>query len=375
MSRRNGLEPTDALTQAQRQAAAREVYAFQPLPAPPGSAPYRLSTAALDIGAALPTTLGGVPTRFLHIVGDHGGIANPVPQQQVVAAMVADLASNPSVALCYSVGDIAYFNGAAKEYPPQFFEAYAHYLRTIVGIPGNHDGDPEEDGEASLQAFVKYLCDQRGPRLLPEMAEFNRDTVQQPNVYWTLLDDEFTIIGLYTNVPSGGQVEADQETWFRGELEAAPKDRPLIVALHHPPYSVDAMHGGSVHMGELLDRSFKAETRWPDLVVSGHVHDYQRFTRQVALPDGSAGRYECQIPYLVVGASGYHNLHALAKGASPGMSVGQGVVFEFGEAKQWGFLRLGVSKQAIVGEYVGVAKDGTVTPGLDTFNFPFVPSA
>lgn len=359
MTRRNGIEPRTASEQAQRTAAAREVFTFQPLPTPPGAAPYRLSTTALDIAPS-----GG--TRTLHVIGDHGGIANPKPQGAVAAAMVADLSEHPEVALCYSVGDLVYFNGAAGEYPPQFFEAYAHYLRTIVGIPGNHDGDPEEDGEASLQAFVKYLCDQQGPRLLPEMAEFNRDTVQQPNVYWTLEDDAFTIVGLYTNVPSGGQVEADQAAWFEQELAAAPTDRPLIVALHHPPYSCDAMHGGSIHMGELLDKAFDSAKRCPQLVVSGHVHDYQRFERKA---------WGTTIPYLVIGASGYHHLHALAKEAHEGMAVTSDTTFEFGESQGWGFLRLVVGKQGVSGEYIGVDEDGTVTPALDTFSYPFAPAA
>lgn len=357
MARRNGILPRTASEQAQKVAPNREVYTFQPLPTPPGSAPYRMSTTALDIAPA------SSASRLLHLIGDHGGIADPTPSLAVAAALAADLEQNPGVSLCYSVGDLVYFNGAQAEYAPQFFEAYAHYTRAIVGIPGNHDGDPEEDGEASLAAFVRYLCDQSAPRLLPETAEYNRDTVGQPNVYWTLEDDCFTIIGLYTNVPEGGQVEADQEAWFRAELEAAPTDRPLIVAAHHPPYSIDAHHGGSAHMGELLDRCFEAAKRCPQLVVGGHVHDYQRFERKA---------WGVTIPYIVIGNSGYHNLHAFASGATDGLQVTSDTTFEAGDDQGWGFLRIEVGKEGISGEFVGVDKDGTVTPHMDTFEYPFV---
>jgi membrane-associated phospholipid phosphatase len=49
-----------------------------------------------------------------------------------------------------------------------------------------------------------------------------------------------TIVGLYTNVPSGGHLEQTQIDWLTGELRDADPKLPLIVCLHHPPYSVDA---------------------------------------------------------------------------------------------------------------------------------------
>jgi 3',5'-cyclic AMP phosphodiesterase CpdA len=88
------------------------------------------------------------------------------------------------------------------------------------------------------------------------------------------------IVGLYSNVVPGGYFEDSQTEWLTAELAAAPAGKPLIVALHHPPYSVDSMHGGSVHVGEVLDKAFDDSARTPELVLSGHVHDYQRFSRR-----------------------------------------------------------------------------------------------
>ncbi len=56
--------------------------------------------------------------------------------------------------------------------------------------------------------------------------------------------------------------------------------------------------GGSRPTHDALDAAFAKAGRWADIVLAGHVHDYQRFTRKVA----SNGR---QIPYLVAGAGGY----------------------------------------------------------------------
>ena len=46
---------------------------------------------------------------------------------------------------------------------------------------------------------------------------------------------------------------------------------------------------------------------------------------------------------MVIGNSGYHNLHQLAKDAKPGEEVTDGVIFEYGDAKEYRFLRLAVS--------------------------------
>jgi hypothetical protein len=198
------------------------------------------------------------------------------------------------------------------------------------------------------------------PTLPAGAEEYNRDTETQPNCYWTFSSEALTIIGCYSNVPSGGVIEPDQAAWLESELKAAPPGVPLIVSLHHPPYSVDAFHGGSATMGEVLDTAFQGSGRTPDLVLSGHVHDYQRFTR--TMPDGST-----TLPYIVIGNSGYHNLHKFAPGSNPGEELDTGVVFEFGDDANWGFLTLTSDGAKLTATYSHVAKDGTVTPHVDSF--------
>lgn len=351
--RRFGIEPASAVEQAQRDQTTGVAEPFQPLPAPTGAAPYRL---------ALSSVLPGLPSdkRVIHIEGDTGGVKDPTPQLAVAKAMAADAAAN-GVEFAYHVGDISYFNGAEVEYGPQFYEAYADYNLPIFAIPGNHDGDPEGDGEPSLQAFMENFCSST-PGLPAKWAEFHRDTMDQPNCYWTLTDELVTIIGLYSNVPSGGVIQAEQAAWLVGELKAAPHDRALIVALHHPPYSCDAHHGGSAAMGKVLDAAFEEAQTYPDLVLSGHVHDYQRFSRTIA----DVGT----VPYIVCGGGGYHNLHAMASDATPGLEAAQGVTLEAFDATQWGFLRLTVTASSIAGQYVGVDREGNVTPNVDSFSIP-----
>jgi 3',5'-cyclic AMP phosphodiesterase CpdA len=299
-------------------------------------------------------------------IGDHGGVKAPGPQNAVSYAMQKAAAPRPS--FVYTLGDIVYFYGEEEEYPHQFYEPYAHVDAPIMGIAGNHDGDlnPAKKPKKPLAAFIANFCD-NAPSIpaCDPLFEFGRHTQTQPYCDWTLLLRAVTIVGLYSNVPSGGHLEDSQVKWLTKELAEAPKDKPLIVALHHPPYSVDANHGGSKHMGDALDYAFDEAKRAPEMVLSGHVHDYQRFLR--ALGDK-------KIAYVVIGNSGYHNLHLLAPDAKPGEEVSSGVTFEYGDASEYGFLRLTVSGGKISGEYTGVrtgtmpdGSDSKVTPAKDTF--------
>ncbi|HWH11421.1 MAG TPA: metallophosphoesterase [Solirubrobacteraceae bacterium] len=346
MPRRIGL-PSNVTAADQLQHSRAPTAGVQPLPAGAGG---RATASAVGIVDASPLT-------FL-VIGDHGGVKDPNPQNAVSNAMQARSAEDPRPAFAYTVGDIVYFNGDATEYTPQFYEAYGHLLLPIVGISGNHDGDTTDDpSRKPLDTFMANFC-ASSPALPVGNEEYHRDTQTQPYCDWTLTLEAVTIIGIYTNVPAGGRLEASQTDWLTGELKAAPADLPVIVTLHHPPYSVDAMHGGSKPMGDALDAAFTAAGRTPDLVLSGHVHDYQRFTRTL---DGK------QIPYIVIGNSGYHNLHLLAKGANVGEQLTDEVTFEFGDDANWGFLELTVAGQKITGIYTSVTKDGQATPGADRF--------
>ena len=137
---------------------------------------------------------------------------------------------------------------------------------------------------------------------------------------------------------------------------------PLVclgLSHHTAPVDVRERHAFPPQkMGEALDGACNASGRIPELVLSGHVHDYQRFTRTIN------GR---QLPYVVIGNSGYHNLHQLAEGAEPGEQITSEVTFEFGDDQHWGFLELAVDGMTLEGTYTAVTKDGQATAGADTF--------
>jgi hypothetical protein len=71
--------------------------------------------------------------------------------------------------------------------------------------------------------------------------------VTQPCVYWTLQAPLIRIIGLYSNVEATLDARGtfEQHRWLEDQLHAAgeDKERFLVVAVHHPPYSLDQSHG------------------------------------------------------------------------------------------------------------------------------------
>lgn len=108
-------------------------------------------------------------------------------------------------------------------------------------------------------------------------------------------------------------------------------------------------------MHDAVEAAIQDSARVPDMVLAGHVHNYQRFTRVTA-----AG---VEIPYIVAGAGGYHNLHYVAKinGEKPIPPVtlnqdGDEVTLEKYLDDRHSFLRLEVTDREIVGRCYGVPR-------------------
>lgn len=333
--------------------AARPNQPFRPLPPPTGKPPYHLSLEQV-IGSTAVQQIQAAGKLVFNVAGDTGGVKAP-QSQQIVALKMAEQFQDPaqSPAFCYHLGDVVYYYGEASEYAPQFYEPYVHYAAPIMAIPGNHDGDLKpNDSVSSLAAFVENFC-AATPHPTPESQDTQRDALTQPNVYWTLDAPFATIIGLYTNVPEGGQVDAQQRAWLVSELKNAPRAKALLLALHHPIYSADNFHGGSAAMLQLLNSAFRTSGRTPDIVLTGHVHNYQRFT---------AVRGKREVPCIVAGGGGYWNLHYVQKQPDgkplklPYTLPGSQVTLESYFDTRHGFLRLTITPQAVAGEYFTVPR-------------------
>ena len=342
-------------------AVASRNTSYQPLPRPLGLPPYHY-----DLAAKFPMIGPAVKDRMVfHVVGDTGGIKDGEFQDMVAHRMVEDVAGGgpDQPQFCYHVGDVVYFTGMHDDYYPQFYEPYAHYTPPILSIPGNHDGEVDDPAEqTSLDGWVDYFM-QANPDVDPISKDAPRVQLDLPNVYWTLVTPLATIVGLYTNVPEHGSIDSNQQQWVTHEFAAAPADRALILALHHPIYSFDKFHSGSSKMADVLENAIRDTGRVPNLVLTGHVHNYQRIEQKIA-PDGPT-------PFIVTGNGGYHNLHKLH--SQPGETADDtGAVLRYGADTTWGFVTLTVDKQTISGVSTEIQKDGTANRG-DSFSYPAGP--
>jgi predicted phosphodiesterase len=330
---------------------------WRDLPPAPGLPPFRMNLQSiLD-----PNTYQQINKEQLlvfHSVGDTGGVTTPTYIDGASRFMEYDMNTiNPPQrpSLFYHLGDVVYYAGESANYWPEFYEPYQNYNAPIVAIPGNHDGDVNPTtGESSLQAFVRNFCAQSAV-ISPDNLEAPRRTMTQPNVFWTLNTPVVTIIGMYSNCPEGGQVSDTQRQWFVSELQAASQSLPIILAIHHPIYSAYGPHPGSTRLKDLIEESCAEAKRAPDVVLTGHVHNYQRFS--APLLDKK------KVPFIVAGAGGYKKkLHvlsrdfhdALDKKKLPIQIENEPELLESFNDWQHGYLRVAVTPKKIRLEYVAV---------------------
>ena len=335
---------------------ADDSHLAKPLPTPTGTYPYRLNIR--DVLGYKSTLLE--QQMCFHMVGDTGSVRHSAFQSRIAAALARQagehqtMTENPT--FLYHLGDVVYNHGEASEYPKQFFAPYEHYPAPIFAIAGNHDGDINPDSALvyqSLDTFMDVFCDTYQRKVMFAGGS-KRLSMTQPNVYWSLQTPLAYFIGLYGNVTKHGTIYQDQFEWFVEELKNADQYRPdlaIIVCLHHAPYSADTNHGSSLPMIAFLDRAFDAAGVKPDIVFSGHVHNYQRFSK--LYEDGST------IPFVVAGAGGYADLHRIAGVEDPGVSTldsgRHGVRLENFCDDRFGFLKITIERQddqlLLIGEY------------------------
>jgi hypothetical protein len=69
---------------------------------------------------------------------------------------------------------------------------------------------------------------------------------------------------------------------------AEAKDSFVVVAVHHPPYSLDKTHGGYPDIAAAIDQAMQSTGVIPHAVLSGHVHNMQRFTLPATTKSGKS---------------------------------------------------------------------------------------
>jgi Calcineurin-like phosphoesterase/Iron/zinc purple acid phosphatase-like protein C len=370
--------PSDAAAYAEIDKLNRD-YLLKPLPFP---APRGLPEPKLTLEQVFGGNSGAIAKIeshgqiVFHATGDCGSTRGPVTQNEVTDKMVADFEeSDPREVPQFNLllGDVVYSFGEAQYYYDQFYEPYRDYPAPVLAVAGNHDGMVSPEAHAiSLAAFLRNFCAEAGSFVVsPDAGGLSRTAQIQPGVFFTFEAPFVRIVALYSNTLEDPGVIAD-DTIGKSQLsflEAALKrvsaegyQGALLFADHHPPFTAGSRHGWSIEMLAQIDAICEKVGVWPHAFLSGHAHNYQRFTRN--------RRNGTQIPHLIAGNGG-HNVQRLSKkGAvlrTPQVvqnadAKGDQIVLENYDDQDYGYLRIVANSTQLRIEY-HPASDG---PGAKT---------
>jgi hypothetical protein len=145
----------------------------------------------------------------------------------------------------------------------------------------------------------------------------------------------------------------------------------VVLAVHHPPFSYASKTpagavtgaggnhaGNSVMLGQ-IDSICKAVGVYPHAVLSGHAHNYQRYTRKIAFKGKTY-----TVPFVVCGDGGHHvNPVVMGRKGQPAVepadniNVGyldvnpvvqaKGLTLNKHDQKNYGYLRITVNAQQL----------------------------
>jgi len=268
----------------------------------------------------------------------------------------ADSANRP--AFFYHLGDVVYSFGESRYYYDQFYEPYRNYPAPIFAIPGNHDSFIVPNTAATdtpLAIFARNFCATE-PVVTPEAASLHRTAMTQPGVYFTLDAPFVRIIGLFSNaLEDPGVISSEGGKWpgvpdvqldyLSAQLQRINKEKykgAVLLAVHHPPFSYSpppkgsgagGNHRSSSNMLRQIDTICDAQGVYPHAFISGHAHNYQRYTRTVQFLKGK-GRDPYDVPFVVCGDGG-HNVNRLVQGKAgqPSQEPANGAKVDYLESK------------------------------------------
>jgi acid phosphatase type 7 len=214
-----------------------------------------------------------------------GDCAQGTPGQK----QVADQAAKLKVDYVFITGDIVYSRGRIAEYRERFFPYYQELAKNtlFVGAVGNHDTASLKDLEKHPDAYAFYYFwkqPQAPPANapVPQMASTDAGDIPAirknagpalPAAGWFSFDYgavHWTVLDSNAYVDWNRQ---DLRDWLEADLRANAQARWKIVAFHHPGFNSSKSHFADQRLRSLSDI---LERHKVDLVMSGHVHNYQR---------------------------------------------------------------------------------------------------
>ncbi len=343
---------------------------LEAVPQPPGGAVEPILTLAQVYGSAGAAKVASIQKAgqiVFHSVGDTGSVVGPAMQSLVADKMGTDFdETNPAdvPSFLFHLGDVVYYFGEATYYYDQFYSPYRDYPAPILAIAGNHDGIVyPKDPAPTLDAFLKNFCTAT-PAQSSDAGNLVRTTMIQPGVYFTLEAPFVRILGLYSNVlEDPGVISGEkgqnkvldnrQVAFLTAALKRVQSDKftgAVIIAVHHPPFTGGSDHGGSPLMLADIDSACTAAGVWPHAVISGHAHNYQRYTRTVS---------KMQIPFVVAGCGGHSPLSPMRGTYRTPYVIDSMLTLENYDATDYGYLRVIVNATTMSIEFHPQSDGGT----------------
>src|SRR5271154_821854 len=311
-----------------------------------------------NAGAATESKIQASGQIVFHAVGDSGNTKGPDTISEVADKMVSDFEeSDPAdvPSFFFHLGDVVYNFGEGAYYYDQFYEPYREYPAPIMAIAGNHDGVVyKTDPAPTLEAFLRNFCAET-PVISTDAGGLSRTAMIQPGAFYTFDAPFVRILAIYSNVledpgvissegNSASPVSDIQLAYLTAALQRAKSEKyagAVIIVVHHPPYTFGSVHSGSPRMLQDLDQAATTAGFWPHAVISGHAHNYQRFTRQ---------QNKTQIPYIIAGCGG-HSVDKLQSGSHGAIrtptSVSSTLTFENYDDTDYGYLRIIVTAETL----------------------------
>ena len=402
----------------------KDVVAFPKSSGNPGDL-FSLASAWGPHGADVINSINAAKTIVFQVIGDSGATAAKTfgAMIKVSDAVTNDFHTSNAVnrpAFLYHLGDVVYNFGEWNYYYDQFYEPYRNYPAPIFAIPGNHDSfilPGTAAADDPLTTFMRQFC-ATDTVVTKEAGSLHRTSMMQPGVYFSLDAPYARIIGLFSNaLEDPGVISSESATASAavgkkgaGKKGSAQKTKAagtakwptvpdyqldfltaqlqniktsnyagaVILTMHHPPFTYSpgtsnsggGNHGGSPAMLAEIDAICKQVGVYPHAVISGHAHNYQRFTRSLNL-----GGKSYSVPFIICGDSG-HNVTPLVSSSfgktppQPGDNVnvkyldtssvfpGTNLILNKHDQQNSGYLRVSVTSKQLTITFNPVSRTG-----------------
>jgi calcineurin-like phosphoesterase family protein len=406
------VTPTDEdlYTNALQKLLYKDVVGFDQASGQPSDV-FSLSDAWGSHGPDVIQAINQAKSIAFHMLGDSGAstAANFPAMIRVSDAATNDFQTSTPAnrpAFMFHLGDLVYNFGESSYYYDQFYEPFRNYPAPIFAIPGNHDSfvvPGTAAGSEPLTIFMRNFCSATTV-VTQEAASLHRTAMTQPGVYFTLDAPFVRIIGLFSNaLEDPGVISSENNKWkqvpdyqlafLTAQLQRIKQENyagAVLLAVHHPPFSYTppaktgasgGKHAGNSVMLGQIDTVCKQQGVYPHAFLSGHAHNYQRYTRTL-----NFGGKNYSVPFIVCGDSG-HNVTTLVQAKlgktapEPGNNVNvkyldvnpvvqsTGLTLNRHDDQDSGYLRVSVNAQQLTITFNPVSKTGAATtPDTVTVN-------